>query len=168
LSLAAPVSVYASAAIAQEEEADAALKEEWSKTPDAPPMKRAGEARDAQFLRFLTHHKLVPHDSTVETLRGLLEDETPENKERKKELLKELESIPSSEKDTETYDELRSYIRGTASEVSRARCQACGAIVGCISPPPRLPHGRMTSTRTLSGTRSRSPRRRRNRRRART
>mmetsp|Transcript_13519 Transcript_13519/g.44145 ORF Transcript_13519/g.44145 Transcript_13519/m.44145 type:complete len:215 (+) Transcript_13519:63-707(+) len=93
---------------AREEEEDAALQERWAKTPDAQPMQKPGEEHEEKFLRFLRHHKLVPHDSSVETLQGLLEDE---NKQRTKELLDELhEKIKSNEDDTETYDDLRSYL----------------------------------------------------------
>lgn len=123
---------------AREEEEDAALQERWAKTPDAQPMQKPGEEHEEKFLRFLRHHKLVPHDSSVETLQGLLEDE---NKQRTKELLDELhEKIKSNEDDTETYDDLRSYLTETKPKASCAWRQASGALVYWSSPIPRLSH----------------------------
>lgn len=123
---------------AREEEEDAALQERWAKTPDAQPMQKPGEEHEEKFLRFLRHHKLVPHDSSVETLQGLLEDE---NKQRTKELLDELhEKIKSNEDDTETYDDLRSYLTEAKPKASCAWRQASGALVYWSSPIPRSSH----------------------------
>jgi hypothetical protein len=106
---------------ALEEQEDAALHETWAKTPDAKPMNRPGGEHEERFLRFLRHHKLVPHDSTVEALQSLLKDE---NKQRTKELLDELhEKTRSNEGDTETYEELHSYLKESKPKASDARRQ---------------------------------------------
>jgi len=116
----------------QEEAEDAAVRETWSKTPDATPMPRHGQGNEAKFLLFLTHHKLVPHDATVETLRALVDDH---DSAKRKQLVKELEALPTSDTDKENYQDLHSYLVRAPSEVRDAQAARATAPLRCTPTP---------------------------------
>jgi len=118
-------------AAAENEAADAAAKEAWSHVPDVKPSARPGVEHDAKFLKFLTHHKLVGQDATLETLQALVDHDH----EKRAQLLAELEALPSCEKEKETYADLHRYILVASSEI--ARLKSTDGAGNTIEAPPK-------------------------------
>jgi len=84
---------------ADHENADAELYKVWATIPNAKPAIRP-KTDDAKMLSFLKAYKLMPHDSTLDGLRTVLDGD---DGGRRAKLLEDLKSLPTTQSVKDSY-----------------------------------------------------------------
>ena len=102
-------------AMMEADHAEDELRQKWARTPDAKPAIRPSQNVDEKLLKILTHHKLMPDDTSLDQLRNMLH--SSDHADTRAKLLHDLSAIQTPVDEADSYASLRAELNAADFEL---------------------------------------------------